>query len=92
MSGIKVGDLVIVVKPTPCCGNYRSVGRIYKVARIVSGNRRCNFCAAISTHAFALQPNRYGIHLYRLKKLDPPATGEYDRVPVRKNLPRKETA
>lgn len=32
MSEIKVGDLVMVVKPRSCCGDARAIGKIHTVS------------------------------------------------------------
>jgi hypothetical protein len=39
---ISVGDMVVVIKPDPCCGNWYSVGMIFTVHEISSSGR--DFC------------------------------------------------
>ncbi|MAL01186.1 MAG: hypothetical protein CL536_03415 [Alcaligenaceae bacterium] len=74
---IKPGDLVMVVKPTPCCGNRVSVGRLFPVEIIGFGNGRCILCGAgFPDTCFAAGQDRIGYHLNRLKKLNPPADEE----------------
>lgn len=34
---IKAGDLVQIIKPWPCCGSVRSLGQIFRVAKISGG-------------------------------------------------------
>jgi hypothetical protein len=74
---IKKGDLVMVVKPTPCCGSRVAVGRLFPVEIIGSGNGRCILCGAVFPDTyFAAGQDRMGYHLNRLKKLNPPADEE----------------
>jgi hypothetical protein len=40
---IKVGDLVVIAKPTLCCNDSRNVGRIFTVRAI--GRAPANWCA-----------------------------------------------
>ena len=44
MSGIKVGDLVVVIKPQPCCGRTDSIGYIFVVAGLDSEPGGCSAC------------------------------------------------
>lgn len=93
MSGpIKKGDLVMVVKPTPCCGKGH-LGLVLTVDWVRSYfPTHCRYCGAdrdLSHERAGFEPDRTTCETYRLKKIDPPATGEYDRVPVRKTEPRK---
>lgn len=48
MSNIKVGDLVMVVKPTPCCGDAGGCGTVFIVE---SFERDRVFCTANLTWA-----------------------------------------
>lgn len=41
---IKVGDLVMVVKPTPCCRGGNALGFLFRVDYIASGPQRCVSC------------------------------------------------
>lgn len=41
---IKVGDLVVVVKPTPCCGSTGAMGEFFRVGEIVVCEGSCNDC------------------------------------------------
>ena len=42
---IQPGDLVMVVKPTPCCGASNSIGEIHRVASVQDIEVRCNISA-----------------------------------------------
>jgi hypothetical protein len=44
VSDIRVGDFVVVFKPTPCCENPSLIGTIFLVARLVHLEGRCNWC------------------------------------------------
>ena len=83
---IKAGDLVMVVKPSPCCGGTRAIGDVFIVAKLqfLWFNCRCG-----AQHDFVAFDAADGLvaEVCRLKKIDPPATGELDRVPVRKKEP-----
>ena len=95
---IKRGDLVMVVRPSICCGSQLSLGKTYTVVRIVDidaaspHKRRCRGCRKVIDEAIAFDDETGGYHVSRLRRIDPPATGEYDGVPVRKRVPRKEVA
>lgn len=71
---IKKGDLVMVVKPSPCCGNTSAIGRVFRVLEErISGKGMCIHCYSISTGDRALigDINRY-VLFTRLIKIDPP--------------------
>jgi hypothetical protein len=73
---IKAGDLVAVVKPTPCCGRADALGRVFTVGAVVTAPGRCSFCGAISFDTQAMQPNGRWIVLSRLQKIRPLCTPE----------------
>lgn len=91
MSGpIKKGDLVMVARGQLCCGGTgASTGKIFRVSRLTRANLQCAHCASFKPGVFAVISAAGAYDIARLKKIDPPATGEYDRVPVRKTQPRK---
>lgn len=87
MSGdIKRGDLVMVVKAAPCCGASDSVGRVFTVADIVDEVGECNECGLVSASKLAVisYAERKAQDVYRLTKIDPPATG--DSLPTRADI------
>jgi hypothetical protein len=46
MSNIKVGDLVMVVKPAPCCGNESFMGKVFFVTgNYIKKNGSCRYCS-----------------------------------------------
>jgi len=91
MNEIKRGDLVMVVGSKKCGCESPAQGMIFTVSGIGTTNH-CNFCGVphdITPSAFS-DTHHYRIETHRLRRIDPPATGEYDGVPVRKNVPRKQ--
>jgi hypothetical protein len=85
-AGIKSGDLVMVVKPRACCGNSDAIGMIFTViGPAINPTTFCDSCyntIPSDTHLYlsggtACPPSR-------LKKIDPPATG--DSLPTRADL------
>ena len=79
MKPIKVGDLVMVVRPTICCGATKSVGL---VATVVDNETkqyvRCIHCSdrVINDSSYLQLDNGKYCHVSRLKRIDPPATPE----------------
>lgn len=76
---IKPGDIVMVVKPTPCCGSGVAVGWLFSVEIIGSGDGQCIRCSAgLPDIYFAAGQDRIGYQVNRLKKINPPAVEEED--------------
>lgn len=78
----KVGDLVIVTKPTICCGNSRRVGSVYKVKQHNGFETVC-ICGAVSPanettvlDGVGFNGLQLALFTLSLKKIDPPAEGE----------------
>jgi hypothetical protein len=85
-SDIKPGDLVMVVKPRPCCGT----GELGLVRVVVEPHEHddivCPSCkrrSLVSDVFVALDTGNW-CHQSRLKKIDPPAEG--DSLPTRADL------
>jgi hypothetical protein len=88
MSDIKVGDLVMVVRPTSCCGRPgKSMGRIFVVTVLDGGRRRCLQCGQISDGVIAGGDNVIPASVERLKRIDPPAEGDSFTVKLPKKQP-----
>lgn len=88
MSEIKAGDLVMVVKPRRC-GCTNGLGFIGSVLSISTDNRvgYCDQCESKTFPPYTPTVELIlGHHteISRLKKIDPPATG--DSLPTRKNI------
>lgn len=81
---IKAGDLVMVVRPSPCCGNFSDAGRIFRVKEIMRGPGRCPSCLEVAQVTAAMIDHRYGLEVFCLKRIDPPSEG--DSLPTRKDL------
>jgi hypothetical protein len=70
---IKVGDLVVVVRPTLCCNDARGIGKIFTVigpAR--SESQQCSNCRRVfkTTDEVTIN-NGFGIEKRRLKRIPP---------------------
>lgn len=92
MSEIKQGDLVVAVRGYPKCGN--CAGFVFTVFDFDNIGSRCR-CGWQSDREWRIATygdGERGVPVTWLKKLDPPATGEYDGVPVRKIIKHKEPA
>jgi len=71
VSAIKVGDLVQVVRPAPCCGSTESIGKIFRVTGLASGDG-CYYCQNSSkTYQLALGGWKHGTKIVRLKRIPP---------------------
>lgn len=77
-SDIKPGDLVMVVKPTPCCNKSHDVGRVFTVGTIEHRLSACEACGVISTENMVtpVGESNKGCAPYVLKRLDSPSVME----------------
>lgn len=77
---IQVGDLVIVTKPTACCGSDIGVGLIFRVAAIAKSHAQCLTCGYthMNEEMRAFDENACGALLPRLKRI--PGLGELAQV------------
>jgi hypothetical protein len=78
MSNIKVGDLVLVVRPKLCCGQVTGYlgSCIYKVSGLVQGESNCSYCGARCSGSPSRvkaigEDNPIGFYIERLKKIEP---------------------
>ena len=73
MAIVSTGDLVVVVKPTMCCGNGAIIGKIFKITGFVA-THRCSHCGDTSLGKYALRgEGRWRTDIRRLKII-PPST------------------
>lgn len=70
MSGIKAGDLVMVVKALPCCGDVSRIGRTYQVREVVRLMGACPVCKEWFRATNMAMGSRYGMHLQCLIRID----------------------
>lgn len=85
MSAINPGDLVIVVKPSACCGSVKVIGVVFQPDEVSPGFGRCGECGTESVGVSAREPaSGKWIYTSRLKKIDPPAEG--DSLPTRADI------
>jgi hypothetical protein len=70
---ISVGDLAIIVRASPCCGNTASLGRTFRISDANRMQRRCTFCGT-SRDADGLQVDGqpYWVDRDRVKRIPPP--------------------
>lgn len=70
---IEVGDLVVIIKPTSCCGYSGGIGKIYIVGNMRSFRGRCLLCGAIGNGEplACWGSGSRGVPTRRLKKLPP---------------------
>lgn len=78
---IKVGDLVMVVRATQCCGNVAANGWTYIVRRLVPGPFVCYGCRKSSNEPSAFgAPDGSMVRLSRLKRIPPLSELEGERT------------
>lgn len=70
---IAVGDLVMVVKPTECCGVFSPKAHIFVVARIKPSYWRCVHCgrSGFGESMAWLDDNTQCFAVFRLKRIPP---------------------
>ncbi len=80
---IKPGDLVMIIKPTPCCGHAPRLGYIFTVAEISSGLCHCLNCHCLNCHSVFISSTWAkeaqgdgGMLMSTRKKINPPADDE----------------
>jgi hypothetical protein len=82
LSAIKTGDLVVVVKPSLCCGNTKHLGTVVRVADVqhIDG-RPCRYCGDDRSGLGAWDDDRVGWwDLPRLKRIPPLDELERDKI------------
>ena len=68
---ISVGDLVMVIKPAPCCGYDGDVGRPFIVQDIEKSDGYCIQCGASETSVDALEVDDAWHDIRTLKRITP---------------------
>lgn len=81
---IKKGDLVMVVKPSPCCDRPEKMGLVFEARGIHDCIIECLLCGEEREGVGVELENDKGFPIERLMKIDPPATG--DTIPTRKEV------
>lgn len=82
MSEIKAGDLVMVVRPKPCCGASEDIGAIVQVLYLDGAPGECEDCGTSYTSLDAVYAEDHGIgkcwahDISRLIRIDPSALPE----------------
>lgn len=71
MSDIKAGDLVVIVKPSPCCNSSGGIGKIFTVTEVRVKIAFCKYCYKHQETLFAeIGPGR-NVQINRVKKINP---------------------
>ena len=88
---IKVGDLVMVVRLSPCgCGILGAVFKVMAITENIGNGIRCAVCNKVArgkfmvAHIDAQVSHTNVVDMFRLKRIDPPAIG--DSLPTRKDM------
>lgn len=77
MRPIQAGDLVMVVKPTLCCGSTWGLGEVFRVVCVREKEGGiCGRCGAEAKEQVALCDDLSGAQVCRLIRIDPPAKME----------------
>jgi hypothetical protein len=71
MSAIKVGDLVVVNRPTECCRNPYALGFTFVVRDVVVHTGRCHHCKTRETKIVAGGHPLCDFNVSRLKRIPP---------------------
>ncbi len=71
MSEIKAGDLVMVVRPQPCCGNTGHLGRIHAVGDIALCAYTCSACLTKGVGKVVILHDSTGWLLSCVRKMEP---------------------
>lgn len=70
---IQVGDLVAIVRPTPCCNNFTAIGAHFRVSAISDWTPKgCRFCGNKRNALGADGYKDLRIDISRLKRIPPP--------------------
>ena len=83
-NGIKAGDLVIVVRPSRCCSNTKTLGLTFVALDVVHAPAYCCYCDRGGIFTQAVISGFDAIDIDRLKKIDPPADGA--SLPMREDV------
>lgn len=76
MSAIKAGDLVMVVRPTLCCGHPGQIGTVFVAESVEMACGESECCGDPTPIMCASIDSEYGYDLRGLIRIDPPALPE----------------
>ena len=74
--GISAGDLVMIVKPSTCCGNGTALGRVFTVAAVDPRGIRCLHCGQTFSGPNVAHPDGRGYLPSRCKRIPPTSASE----------------
>jgi hypothetical protein len=74
---IKAGDLVMLVRPTSCCGDTDGLGTPFIVRNVIHSDCTCTGCHGYSTGMWLVEyePDNW-VGAEQVIKIDPPANKE----------------
>lgn len=83
---ISVGDLVMVVRASSCCGHTQGMGLAFCVEYLQGGPNTCHACGDHQQHSMDawFSGAKISFPVYRLKRIDPDALK--DDIPTREEL------
>ena len=85
MSDIKAGDLVMVVRPTPCCNDTQFIAHIFTAQSVRDARAYCGMCGKRHPGVTAIIDSGEMFFIRStVRKIDPPAEG--DSLPTRKDI------
>lgn len=70
---IKRGDLVMIVRPKPCCGYSGTLGQSFEVLALKNDDGRCFHCGLEYSVYCAQRSENDWVPVSRLIKINPPA-------------------
>lgn len=76
MSEFKVGDLVCVVKPAPCCGDMSELGKVFVIRELLFGQSYCFNCGCNEDELDAFYDEENGVSVETIIKISPPSLDE----------------
>jgi hypothetical protein len=68
---IRNGDLVQIVRPSPCCGGGDSIGHVFEAREVGGTHVRCAACGRRTMGPSAGDASGYYFPLTRLKRIPP---------------------
>lgn len=71
MSEIKAGDVVVIVKPTPCCGYTGQIGVVFTVKWLAYVAGICNTCGSGLIGTFVFEVEDGGAPRALVRKIEP---------------------
>ena len=69
---IRVGDMVVVIRPAPCCGSTSQMGLTFTVNSLLTGSAHCGHCLKLTPDTEKGVNGEYGnFFMSRVIKVNP---------------------